>query len=331
MADLTVVQMTEYLKQVAALESSVYKQQTVRRNAIDALRMPNVKKRTVTKPDIEERFWGGRPLRPSFLETVGDEIIPMCLLPVILVPLGLMCLLGLDAATLGYLSFVAAAVVIVLAIKKLLCGIPQYIKKQKLYPEELEKYDRSKEEHQKKYKAAMATYQQNQADAEKEYLEAKETARINYLKASENVKQLDAPLQQTQELLDEIYKKDIIFPKYRNMIAMCTIYEYFAAGRCTDLTGPTGAYNLYEAELRQNLIINQLENVNANLEQVKQNQYILYQGIAETNHALREISADVKNMVSATYDIAVSSRITAYCSQVTAANAQAQTYLAIMD
>ena len=142
---------------------------------------------------------------------------------------------------------------------------------------------------------------------------------------------LDAPLYETMDLLEKLYAMDIIFPKYRNMVAMCSMYEYFASGRCTELTGPNGAYNLYESELRQNLIINQLEAVNMNLEQVKQNQYILYQGIMETKQALHTISSDVRNLVNATNDIAVSSRITAYCSQITAANAQAQTYLAIMN
>ena len=39
------------------------------------------------------------------------------------------------------------------------------------------------------------------------------------------------------------------------MTAMCTMYEYFVTGRCDKLSGADGAYNLYETEVRQNIII----------------------------------------------------------------------------
>lgn len=79
-----------------------------------------------------------------------------------------------------------------------------------------------------------------------------------------------------RSILDEHYALDIVHPKYRNLVAMNQICEYIETGRCYELTGHDGAYNLYESELRANRIIAQLDKVNDNLELVKQNQYMIY-------------------------------------------------------
>lgn len=48
---------------------------------------------------------------------------------------------------------------------------------------------------------------------------------------------------------------NVVFPKYRNLIAYASFYEYLESGRCDSLSGVNGAYNLYEAELKQNTVI----------------------------------------------------------------------------
>lgn len=93
-------------------------------------------------------------------------------------------------------------------------------------------------------------------------------------------------LSETRNVLSRLYESNIIYPKYRNMVAMCSIYEYFATGRCTELTGPNGAYNLYESELRQNTIINKLDTIINQLEAIKNNQYMLYTEMVKTNGML---------------------------------------------
>ena len=79
---------------------------------------------------------------------------------------------------------------------------------------------------------------------------------------------------QIEKNLEQLYGLNIIFPKYRNMMAICSLYEYISSGRCDTLEGQAGAYNLYEMELRQNVIIGQLEKVISQLESIKNNQYI---------------------------------------------------------
>lgn len=106
---------------------------------------------------------------------------------------------------------------------------------------------------------------------------------------------LEKPLKETKENLERVYSKNIIYPKYRNLPALTSIYEYYVTGRCEELSGPYGAYNLYEDEVRKDKIISQLNTVIANLEQIKQNQYKLYEQVCQiqsnTNRMVRELNA----------------------------------------
>lgn len=62
---------------------------------------------------------------------------------------------------------------------------------------------------------------------------------------------MNKPLRETQSVLENVYSADVIYPKYRNLPALTSIYEYLITGRCEGLTGPHGAYNLYEDEVRK--------------------------------------------------------------------------------
>ena len=137
-------------------------------------------------------------------------------------------------------------------------------------------------------------------------------------------------LSETKECLAKLYDKDIIFGKYRNMVAMSSIYEYFASGRVSELTGPTGAYNLYESELRQNLVVSELQKINSNLEEIKANQYILYSEIKKGNETQRQILGEVASISRSAVEIKNMAAITAYCAQITAMNEQAQTAMLLL-
>lgn len=94
-----------------------------------------------------------------------------------------------------------------------------------------------------------------------------------------------------QEKLLSFYECDIIFPKYREFIPIATICEYFKSGRCSSLHGSDGAYNLYESEKRQDLIITHLEVIEQNLSDIKNNQYMIYTAMCETNNILSGVGS----------------------------------------
>ena len=133
-------------------------------------------------------------------------------------------------------------------------------------------------------------------------------------------KELSDTLTKSQEVLSDLYSLDVVYPKYRNMIAMVTISEYLESGRCSTLEGPDGAYNLYELELRQNIIIDKLDTIISQLDQVKENQYKLYQKVNEANEIGAYRAVQASNIASSTRRIEAHSEITAYCAQITANN-----------
>ena len=136
---------------------------------------------------------------------------------------------------------------------------------------------------------------------------------------------LEKPLKETKENLERVYAKNIIYPKYRNLPALTSIYEYYVTGRCEELSGPYGAYNLYEDEVRKDKIISQLNTVIANLEQIKQNQYKLYEQVCQiqsnTNRMVRELNA-IKGYV---IELTNLTALNTYYNGVTALNTKIMT------
>lgn len=126
----------------------------------------------------------------------------------------------------------------------------------------------------------------------------------------------------TRDLLNRYYNKEIIFPKYRNIIAISSFYEYFVSGRCNTLEGHEGAYNLYENELRQNIIIGKLDEVIVHLERIEDNQYMLYSAIKDGNAQINTLMQEMKKTVNLLENIDSNSAITAYNSKVVMANTE---------
>lgn len=114
------------------------------------------------------------------------------------------------------------------------------------------------------------------------------------------VKETLRKLYDTKHQLESL---EIVYPKYLDFIALTTISEYLATGRCTVLTGADGAYNLYESEIRANRIIAQLDQVIDSLEQIKENQYKTYSLLKEVGDNISDISKKMDSAVTALNNI----------------------------
>lgn len=124
----------------------------------------------------------------------------------------------------------------------------------------------------------------------------------------------------TSEILNKYYEQDIIYGKYRNFVAITTIYEYLESGRCNELQGSTGAYNLYESELRQNIIIGKLDTIISKLEQIRENQYLLYTAIREGQNQAKMISEQLSQIGQSMEKIEQHTQISAYNESLIAQN-----------
>lgn len=138
---------------------------------------------------------------------------------------------------------------------------------------------------------------------------------------------LNEPSQQTKELLDRLYEKNIVYAKYHNLPALTSIYEYFITGRCDELTGPHGAYNMYEDEKRKDTVISQLSVVIDNLEQIKNNQYMLYQQVSSIQKTTNAVVYELQQVKGYAFTTAQLSALTAYYAGLTATNSSISTAL----
>ncbi len=136
-------------------------------------------------------------------------------------------------------------------------------------------------------------------------------------------KLLSEKLEETKKILEQLYNINIIFPKYRNIIAISSFYEYLMAGRCTELEGAEGAYNIFESELRMNLIINKIDDVIRHLEQIEQHQYMLYSAIQENNKQVLELNGELIKLVNNSACIEENTKMTEYYSWISARNTEA--------
>lgn len=98
-------------------------------------------------------------------------------------------------------------------------------------------------------------------------------------------------LQKSITTRNELYAAGIIFEKYQNVVALSSFYEYLMSGRCEKLEGANGAYNLYEAEVRANRVIERLDTVIDSLEQIKDNQYMMYSAMCSMQAELEQLNA----------------------------------------
>ena len=137
---------------------------------------------------------------------------------------------------------------------------------------------------------------------------------------------LNASLAVTNSLSDRFYANDVIYPKYRNLPALTSIYEYLITGRCEGLTGPHGAYNLYEDEMRKDTVISQLNTVIENLEQIKNNQYMLYQQVKEIRQNTDTIISELQQIGTYTVQIAQLTALNTYYAAMNERNTRITMY-----
>lgn len=349
MTNLNNEQMKQYLKTIVKLESSINQQEEIVEKAKKGLVKEEIVKSdsipfsAPTKPEFKKFMFQ----KPTFeLSMCRDEIRPAIIVIIILnIIAGIFFAKVIreydnqDVNFLWGILFVYLAFIGIVFIVSCLKDYKCYKEKLLSYNQHLERYnknykneyDKQLQEYNKEYSEYLTRKSRYLNDSQIRYQNNLKIADKNFELATNEFNKISNVLQETKNDLQTLYDRNIIFEKYRNFVAMCSIYEYFSSGRVDTLEGPNGAYNLYESELRQNLIVNSLDKISSNLEIVKSNQFILYNELInnskELNTKLSDISNSLKKTLHSVKNIEGLSRITAessyinaYCSQVTAEN-----------
>lgn len=199
----------------------------------------------------------------------------MAFIGFILIRCGLqLCSASLGEFLLGLIVLVFGGDFLIGGIILAICLFAQVIKDREKYSDDKRAYD-----------IAYAKYDKNIRIDKKRVCKEKLEKKVLSLE----IRLLQKQNEDSKRNLEQIYTLNIIFPKYRNLVMLCSIYEYICAGRCTTLEGHEGAYNILEMEIRLDRIITQLDLVIAQLNVIRNNQYMLYSAIQETNQQITQI------------------------------------------
>lgn len=178
-----------------------------------------------------------------------------------------------------------------------------------------------KPEVNRQYQIALQNYQlEVQRDNERVKNERRQAQIIQ-----SRIDELEVQKNSTLEALNKLYDVGIIYTKYQALVPVVMFCEYIESGRCSQLEGNEGAYNIYESELRKNIIIDKLDVVVNKLEQIKENQPMLYEVIEQGNQKVSQLCSatyeNAKRLENIQNDVAISaenSRVTAQNTRVLA-------------
>ena len=255
--DLSGTNFLRYLRMLYEMESSVYQQEEL----IKQLSSINTTLPPLPPPDNGKPVFKLKKISRNALKAIG---IISLLITVVLIILNPSNWLGLILGTLFFLGLIAVVYLFTLNYKSI---VGKTANKQEVAQWEIDNARR------KEYAAAVAR---------KNYLEKEIFAAKNKVTGS-------------KQLLNQMYANNMIYPKYRNLPAISSFLDYFSSGRCSSLTGPYGAYNLYESEARLDGIITRLDNISTQLNRIQFNQQMLFFAVRDCNETVSRLYHAVKD------------------------------------
>ncbi len=176
--------------------------------------------------------------------------------------------------------------------------------KQKLDAQAEEEKAEIKKEREEKYQTVLSDY--NVAKANYSELEERLIALKNQKSSEEDsfrfpweieLEEVNRSLQTALQVKVAFHNSGIIYEKYEQLTIYPVLLEYFEVGRCDSLTGKDGAYNLYEAESRQDVIISKLENVIDELKKINAKQSIIINSLSRMEKNLEMLNSNVEQSI----------------------------------
>ena len=222
--------------------------------------------------------------------------------------------------SLSALNFLIAGLATIVAVGILIDGKRRQEREEEEYQAKLQEYENNLGQYQLRLSEIESENQKKRDMYEKQLVAYSEEVADYESRGKAVMHELFDAKWNLEEALISLYEEGIIYSKYRNLVAVSTIYEYLASGRCDQLEGPNGAYNLYEMELRQNIVIGQLSTITEHLEQIKENQYTLYYEIQKANRNSESMLSSIGDDV----------KFSAYQNAATAKNVETMRYISMM-
>ncbi len=295
-------EMLPYLQKIISLEQAAYVEESLLNAVKNERKNVDTRKYVVPEPKPPER------------ETINNELfmgVTVFIGGPIAIGVGVLRLIGtLDLGAGFRVTFITFAIFAFLVFLWVAVGAI------------LDNDDRKE-----KYQQALAQYPIDVQNEEDAYQQALRFA--GYY--DQLIAQQEKKLADTRQLLWEAYDKGLLYGKYRNFVAVCSICEYLESGRCSELGGPDGAYNLFEQEIRMNLIITQLGLIISELDEIRENQAMLYDAISTGNRLTSQLIEQTNESIRLGEYNAQQNAITAYNTQQTAREVSFSNWMRALD
>ncbi|RHS33390.1 hypothetical protein DWV52_06900 [Ruminococcaceae bacterium AF10-16] len=310
-------ELLEYVRRVKDLEIGVYEAQQIQDEFYQS-----VKAHKPRKP-AEPRYLSGMippPPQEPDEQNAGGAAAAWFFVALAFLILGVWGTNEVEFCGLSVLNFVIAGLAAIATVGVLIDGKRRQEREEEEYQAKLQEYENNLGQYQLRL-SEIESENQKKRDLYRKQLVAYSEEVADYVNRSNTERDVlfDAKWK-LQAALRNLYEEGIIYPKYQNLVAVSTIYEYLASGRCDRLEGPNGAYNLYEMELRQNIVIGQLSTITEHLEQIKENQYTLYYEIQNANRNSESMLSSIGDDV----------KFSAYQNAATAKNVETMRYISMM-
>ena len=137
------------------------------------------------------------------------------------------------------------------------------------------------------YKQEMEKYNRNAAEVNAK----KKLADV----LSKQLGEMRAKKAEMERNLNRAYSYNVIYPSYRNLVAVSSFYDYLYSGKCSTLEGHEGAYNIFDMESRMDKIITQLDRISYQLENIRYSQNTLYTIMKSSNDKLDRMQNSIYN------------------------------------
>ena len=302
-------ELLEYVRRVKDLEIGVYEAKQIND------KFPESYVAQMPKRPAEPRYLSGMipppPQEPDEQHTGGAAAACFIVALVFL-------FFGINS--LSALNFLIAGLATIVAVGILIDGKRRQEREEEEYQAKLQEYENNLGQYQLRLSEIESENQKKRDMYEKQLVAYSEEVADYESRGKAVMHELFDAKWNLEEALISLYEEGIIYSKYRNLVAVSTIYEYLASGRCDQLEGPNGAYNLYEMELRQNIVIGQLSTITEHLEQIKENQYTLYYEIQNANRNSESMLSSIGDDV----------KFSAYQNAATAKNVETMRYISMM-
>ena len=201
---------------------------------------------------------------------------------------------------------VALKVIIIIGVPVIVEAIVQIVK-----------YFRGKNEHNKAEDAAKEQFEEEQEELEKSTMETLNKDLEDYRSLAAKYSTEKAKLENISlagiraeieandrasgwisDALEKYYSIKVLAPKYRDLVAVSTMYEYFSQGRCMELTGHDGAYDLFEKELKENIITDKFSEITGNIGQIGESQKNIISQAVKMNGKTEALVDSVDRVIS---------------------------------